>query len=54
VLENFFMYQAWLHLSVYINRQQSRTWSAENPHALHENPLHPSKISVWSAVLKMN
>jgi len=48
------MYEARLHLSVCINRQQSKIWSAENPHALHKNPLHPSKISVWPAVLKMN
>ena len=47
---NFFlMYEAWFHLSGYINSQHSRMWSAENPHALHENPLHPSKISVRSA-----
>jgi hypothetical protein len=42
MLDNFFlMYEALLRLSIYIYGQQSRIWSAENPHALHENPLDP-------------
>jgi hypothetical protein len=40
----FFMGEAWFYLSGYINCQNSRIWSAENPHALHVNPLHLSKI----------
>jgi hypothetical protein len=42
------MDEAWFHLSGYINSQNSRIWSAENPHALHENPLHLSE-SVFGA-----
>jgi hypothetical protein len=31
--------EAWIHLSGYINSQNSRIWSAENPHTFHENSL---------------
>jgi hypothetical protein len=41
-----FMDEAWFHLNGYINNQNSRIWSDKNPHALHENPLHLSKICV--------
>jgi hypothetical protein len=38
-----------LHISrIRVNSQISRTWSAENPRALHENPLH-SPESVFGA-----
>lgn len=37
-------------MSGYIDSQNSRTCSAENPHALHENPLHSSKIGAWFVV----
>jgi hypothetical protein len=38
--------EAWFHLSGYINIQNSRIWSAENPDVLLENNSHLSKISV--------
>jgi hypothetical protein len=47
VLDNlFFTDQAWSHVSGYVNSQNTRTRRAENPHALHENPLHLFKIGV--------
>jgi hypothetical protein len=33
--------EAWFHLSGYVNSQNSRKLSAENPHAFHERPLSP-------------
>jgi hypothetical protein len=40
----------WFHLSGYINSQNSRIWSTENPHTFHERPLHSLKVGVWCAV----
>jgi len=39
----FFTDEAWFQLSGYINSQNRKIWSAENPHALHVNSLHFSK-----------
>jgi hypothetical protein len=30
--------------------QNNRYWSAENPHSIHEVPLHDVKIGVWCAI----
>jgi hypothetical protein len=38
------------HLTGYINSQNFRMWSAENPHVFQEAPLHPVKIGVWIAI----
>lgn len=46
----FFTDEAWFHLDGYVNSQNSRIWSAENPHAYHEKQLHPQKIGVWCAI----
>jgi hypothetical protein len=46
----FFTYEAWFHLSGYINGQNYRLWSSENPHAYHESQLHAVKTGVWCAV----
>ena len=43
----FFTEGAHLHLSGYINSQNSRVWCAHNPHAFHESPLLDEKIGVW-------
>jgi len=48
----FFMEKALTHLSGYIDSRNSRTCSAENPHAPHENPLHSSKIGFWFVVIR--
>lgn len=46
----FFTDEAWFHLSGYVNSQNTRIWSTENPHVFHETPLHCLKIGVWCAV----
>lgn len=46
----FFSDEAWFHLSGYVNSQNYRIWSAENPHTYRETALHPEKIGVWCAM----
>jgi hypothetical protein len=41
---------AWFHLQGYINMQNNRYRSSQNPHLTHEAPLHPVKVGVWCAV----
>jgi hypothetical protein len=43
--------EAWFHLSGHINSQNTRYCAAENPHLVHEQPLHDQNIGVWCAVL---
>jgi hypothetical protein len=38
---------AWFHLQGYINTQNNRYWSSQNPHLTHEAPLHSVKVGVW-------
>jgi hypothetical protein len=40
----------WFHLSGHVNAQNTRYWLSENPHILHQSPLHAQKIGVWCAV----
>jgi hypothetical protein len=45
ILENvFFPFESCFHLSGYVNSQNSRFWSSENPHFFHELLLHSQKI----------
>jgi len=46
----FFTDEDWFHLSGYVNTQNTRLWLSENPHALHEKPLHDQKLGVWVAI----
>jgi hypothetical protein len=46
----FYTDETWLHLSGYVNGQNNRYRSAENPHSIHEVPLHDVKIGVWCAI----
>lgn len=46
----FFSDEAWFHLSGYVNSQNMRMWSTDNPHFFVESPLHVQKIGVWIAV----
>jgi hypothetical protein len=34
----------------YINSQTTRIWAAENPHELHQVPLHTKKVRVWCTI----
>jgi hypothetical protein len=38
-------------LSGYVNSQNYRIWSSENPHAFVETRLHPVKVGVWDCCL---
>jgi hypothetical protein len=38
------------HISGYVNKQNCRYWTPENPRQLHERPLHSQKVTVWCAV----
>ena len=38
------------HLSGCVNKQNMRYWSAENPHELHQTPLHCERVTVWCAI----
>lgn len=46
----FFTDEAWIHLSGYVNGQNCRIWSTENPHNYIESPLHSIKIGIWIAI----
>lgn len=37
-------------LSGGVNKQNCRIWGTENPHAIHEEPLHDQKVTVWAGV----
>jgi hypothetical protein len=38
--------EAYIHLSGHVNSQNTRIWSDENLHAVHQIPLHDIKIGV--------
>jgi hypothetical protein len=37
-------------LSGYVNSQNNRYWSKENPHAIHEVQLRDLKVGVWHTI----
>lgn len=39
--------EAHFWLNGYVNKQNCRIWSEENPREFMETPLHPQKITVW-------
>jgi hypothetical protein len=50
--QNFYSDEAWFTSSGYINSENNRHWSTENPHTVQELPLHDLEIavSVWRIV----
>jgi hypothetical protein len=38
------------YLSGYVNKQNFRYWSDNNPKQLYEKPLHCEKVTVWCCV----
>ncbi|KAJ4441236.1 hypothetical protein ANN_11087 [Periplaneta americana] len=46
----FYTDEAWFHLSGYVNSQNFRIWSTNNPYEFIETPLHAEKIGVWAAM----
>lgn len=48
---NLFMSdEAHFYLDGFVNKQNCRHWATENPHELHQRPLHSLKVTVWCAV----
>ncbi|GFX67170.1 uncharacterized protein TNCV_2185171 [Trichonephila clavipes] len=37
-------------LNGYVNKQNCRIWSEDNPQVYVETPLHPEKLTVWCAL----
>ncbi|GFU86297.1 integrase catalytic domain-containing protein [Trichonephila clavipes] len=42
--------EAHFWLNGYVNKQNCRIWSEANPQVYVETPLHPEKLTVWSAL----
>lgn len=42
--------EAHFHLGGYVNKQNFRYWSPNNPMEMHEVPLHSEKVTVWCAM----
>ena len=42
--------EAQVHVSGYVNKQNYHYWAPNNPHDLHQHPLHSAKVTVWCAV----
>jgi len=37
-------------VSGYVNKQNCHSWAPNNPHEIHQCPLHCEKVTVWCAV----
>lgn len=42
--------EAHFHLDGYVNKQNCRYWSANNPREKHQQQLHSPKVTVWAAM----
>ena len=42
--------EAHFHLGGYVNKQNMRYWSEDNPRELHEKEMHLQKTTVWCAI----
>ncbi|GFX06504.1 transposable element Tc3 transposase [Trichonephila clavipes] len=42
--------EAYFWLNGYVNKQNCRIWSEDNPQVFVETPLHPEKLTVWCAL----
>ena len=42
--------EARFHLNGTVNKQNCRYWSPDNPHNIHQRPLHSDRVTVWCAV----
>lgn len=49
-LKILFSDEAHFWLNGYVNKQNCRIWSDDNPQAIVETPLHPEKVTVWCAL----
>lgn len=48
--KTFFTDESWFHLTGYVNSQNMRLWSNDNPHYFVESGLHPLKVGIWVAM----
>ena len=46
-LRIIFLAEAHFDFGGYVNKQNCRIWSTENPHAYIEKPTHPKRVTVW-------
>jgi hypothetical protein len=46
----FMSHEAWFHVSGFVNAQNACHWGTENPHTIHEVPIHDQKVGVWCMV----
>ncbi|KAK9874203.1 hypothetical protein WA026_002560 [Henosepilachna vigintioctopunctata] len=42
--------EAHIWLNGYVNKQNCRIWSADNPQVYVKTPLHPERLTVWCAL----
>ena len=42
--------EAHFHLNSTVNKQNCHYWSPDNPHNIHQRPLHSDRVTVWCAV----
>ena len=42
--------KAHFHLNSTVNKQNCHYWSPDNPHNIHQWPLHSDRVTVWCAV----
>lgn len=40
-------HKAHFHIDDFVNRQNSRFWSSENPHVIIEKQMHSQRVTVW-------
>jgi len=45
--------EAHFHLNGSVNKHNFRYWAPQNPHKVHERPLHIPKVTVWCAIGKV-
>lgn len=46
----WFTDEAHFDLNGYVNKQNWRHWALENPHLSVAKPIHPERVTVWSAI----
>jgi hypothetical protein len=47
---HLFSDEAHLHLDGFVNKQNARFWTFENPHTVMEMSLHSAKCTVWCTI----
>jgi len=38
--------ETYFHVKGYVNKQNCRIWSTENPNVIIEKPMHPPRVTV--------